>query len=601
MTPPRARRRPSHSAAHPTGSPIWQEFPPHVLREYALLADGRRGALVGPRGDLVWLCAPRWDSDALISSLVGGDGVYAVTPSDPCIWGGYYEDGSLIWRSRWTTTTTSFECREALAMPADPHTTVVLRRIEAVEKDARARTALRLAAGFGRHGMRQVRRHDDGTWTARTGSCYLRWSGVADVVDDGGTLRADLTVPAGRHHDLVLEVSDQPLGDPVDVEAAWRSTEQAWRDTVPTFDDSVAPRDARHAYAVLAGLTTPHGGMVAAATLGLPERAEAGRNYDYRYVWLRDQAYAGLAASVGQAHPLFDAAVADIAAKVLEHGDRLAPAYRVDGMPLPDERTLALSGYPGGRDVAGNWVNGQFQLDALGEILQLLAAAAHHDRLDADGHRAIAVVADLIADRWQRPDAGIWELHDDWWTHSRLACVAGLRAVAGQVPARDAAPLTTLADAVLAETSRRCLGDDGAWTRSPQHSGVDAALLLPPVRGALPAQDPRTRATYDKVRAELTQDGYVYRFATDHQPLGAAEGAFVMCGFTTALAAWHQGDVGAALRWFERGRAACGPPALLAEEYDVQQRQLRGNIPQAFTHAMLLETSVRLAHEPPRP
>jgi alpha,alpha-trehalase len=370
---------------------------------------------------------------------------------------------------------------------------------------------------------------------------------------------------------------------------------------VPAFDDSIAPRDARHAYAVLSGLTTPGGGMVAAATLGLPERAEAGRNYDYRYVWLRDQAYAGLAAGVDQPHPLLDVAVADTTARVLEHGDRLAPAYRVDGGPLPDERTLGLAGYPGGRDVLGNWVNGQFQLDTYGEILQLLAAAAHHDRLDADGHRAITVLTRLIADRWQRPDAGIWELHDDWWTHSRLACVAGLRAAAGQVSARDAAPLTTLADAVLAETSRRCLGDDGSWRRSPSLPRPDAALLLPPVRGALPAQDPRTIATYDKVRRDLTEDGYVYRFAPDDQPLGTQEGAFVMCGFTLALAAWQQGDVPAALRLFERNRAACGPPGLLAEEYDVRQRQLRGNLPQAFTHATLLETAQRLAHDPPLP
>ena len=59
------------------------DFPPHVLREYALLADGERGALVGPRGDVAWMCAPRWDSDAVFSSLIGGRGVYAVTPDRP--------------------------------------------------------------------------------------------------------------------------------------------------------------------------------------------------------------------------------------------------------------------------------------------------------------------------------------------------------------------------------------------------------------------------------------------------------------------------------------------------------------------------------------
>ena len=76
---------------------------PHVLREYALLADGERGIIVGPRGDFAWMCFPHWDSDAIFSSLIGGQGTYAVTPTDRYVWGGYYEAGSLIWHSRWVT------------------------------------------------------------------------------------------------------------------------------------------------------------------------------------------------------------------------------------------------------------------------------------------------------------------------------------------------------------------------------------------------------------------------------------------------------------------------------------------------------------------
>jgi GH15 family glucan-1,4-alpha-glucosidase len=102
-------------------------------------------------------------------------------------------------------------------------------------------------------------------------------------------------------------------------------------------------------------------------------------------------------------------------------------------------------------------------------------------------------------------------------------------------------------------------------------------------------------ATLDAVRTDLCQDGYVYRFAPDNRPLGDAEGAFLLCGFVLSLAHRHQGDQAEAFRWFERTRAACGPPGLLAEEYDVRQRQLRGNLPQAFVHAMLLETAHRLA------
>src|SRR5690348_3339577 len=109
---------------------------PHVLREYSFIADGQRGALVGPRGDISWMCLPRWDGDAVFASLLGGSGMYAVTPSGPFVWGGYYEDGTLIWRSRWLSGSAVIECREALAFPGDRHRAVLMRRVAAVQEDA---------------------------------------------------------------------------------------------------------------------------------------------------------------------------------------------------------------------------------------------------------------------------------------------------------------------------------------------------------------------------------------------------------------------------------------------------------------------------------
>jgi GH15 family glucan-1,4-alpha-glucosidase len=87
----------------------------------------------------------------------------------------------------------------------------------------------------------------------------------------------------------------------------------------------------------------------------------------------------------------------------------------------------------------------------------------------------------------------------------------------------------------------------------------------------------------------------MYRYRPDERPLGAAEGAFLLCGFTMALALHQQGREVEAARWFERNRASCGPAGLLTEEYDITQRQVRGNAPQAFVHALLLESAQRLA------
>ena len=382
---------------------------------------------------------------------------------------------------------------------------------------------------------------------------------------------------------------------PVNPDAAWAATETAWAESVPDFSDTLAPRDARHAYAVLRGLTSAGGGMVAAATMCLPEHAEEGRNYDYRYAWIRDQCYAGQAVAVDQPHPLLDSAVNFIAQRVLSDGPQLKPAYRIDGGPVPDERPLShLAGYPGGSDKIGNWVNSQFQLDAFGEALLLFATSARHDRLESEHWRAVQITVAAIESRWREADAGIWELDNQRWAHSRLMCVAGLRAIGRATSSDQAARWASLADTIAADVGGDCVHSSGRWQRAPGDERVDAALLLPALRGALPASDPRSAATLAAVASELGREGYVYRFRHDQRPLEDAEGAFVLCGFLMALAAHQQGRETEARSWFERNRAACGPPGLLTEEFDVGQRQLRGNIPQAFVHALLLECAVKL-------
>jgi GH15 family glucan-1,4-alpha-glucosidase len=410
---------------------------------------------------------------------------------------------------------------------------------------------------------------------------------------------------AGQHHDLVLELSDRDLpAAPPDPEATWHATVEAWSKVVPGCDDLIAISDARHAYAVLCGLTSGSGGMVAAATTSMPERMEGGRNYDYRYAWIRDQCYAGIALAAHGPHPLLNAIIRFVTERVLADGPGLMPAYTVSGDPIPDGAPLPLRGFPGGAPRAGNLVRRQFQLDAPGEVLALLAAAARHDILGQDDWRAAAVAADIIGKRWQEPDAGVWELDDRRWTHSRLSCVAGLRAIAaaaaqgapGAHGRRQAARWTALADRIMASLDD-CVHPSGRWQRAPDDDRADAALLLPAVRGALPAGDPRSVATLDAVRAELASDGYMYRFRHDARPLHEAEGAFLLCGFWMALAEHAHGDMVAAAHWFERNRAACGPPSLYTEEYDVRQRQLRGNLPQAFVHAALLECAATLSHD----
>jgi alpha,alpha-trehalase len=574
------------------------------LRQYALLADGERGALVGPRGDVAFLCAPRWHDDAVFSDLLGGAGTYVVRPAeDRFVWGGSYEPGTLIWRSRWVIGPEVLQSREALAYPGDQERLVLLRRVESLQGDVRVSVLLDARAGFGSERMR-LRRSGAGVWTGRTGPLHLRWSGLPDggevQIARGGSAYLELQIPAGGYHDLVLEISaEKPDDDPPDPDRAWHLTEDAWASAVPKGRESIAPRDAEHAWAVLRGLTTRRGAMVAAATTSLPERSEAGRDYDYRYAWIRDQCFVGHAVAVAGGGDLLDSAVRFVRDRLLDDGSQLVPAYTVDGDPVPDQRTLDLPGYPGATTVyVGNRVRGQFQLDAFGEALLLFAAADELDVMDADAWKAAEAAVAGITERYEEPDSGIWETAPQRWTHSRLTCAAGLRAAAGRRKER-AAEWTALADRIVADTGRDCVHPSGRWQRAPDDPGIDAALLLPAIRGAVPPDDPRSIATWQAVVDELTDDGYVYRFRHESGPLHEAEGAFLLCGFHLALATHQQGDRYGAVRWFERNRGALGPPGLFTEEFDVVQRQLRGNLPQAFVHALLIETASVLTSDTP--
>ncbi|MGN6557674.1 MAG: glycoside hydrolase family 15 protein [Solirubrobacterales bacterium] len=555
---------------------------PHALRDYALLADGERGVLVGPRGDFAWMCFPRWHDDAVFCSLIGGTSSYTVAPKGRFVWGGYYEPGTLIWRSRWITEEGIVECREALALPAAPNRAVVLRRIMAVKGPARLQVALAGGAGFDRHGMARLRQDADGAWSAELGEARMRWLGAAEAKPtDGGAreraLAMELELEAGEERDLVLALQHgEAPAPPHPAEELWDATEEEWRGRAPDVGDCLATRDAEHAYLVMSGLTSESGAMVAAATTSLPERAARGRNYDYRYAWIRDQCYAGQAVGALGPHRLMDDAVRFAVERVLADGPDLIPAYTVAGEPVPREKTLDLPGYPGGDDVIGNRVHDQFQLDVFGEVLLLLATAARHDHLDADGWRAAELAVETIERRRQEPDAGIWELEPALWTHSRLICAAGLRQIARHAPGHEQpAAWLALADKLVAETAATSLGPSGRWQRT--------------------AEDPRSLATLEAVAAELAEDGYCYRFQAEEVPLGQAEGAFLLCGFWLALAYAQQGNMPLALAWFERNRAACGTPGLFSEEFDVRQRQLRGNLPQSFVHALLLECAVKLS------
>ncbi|MGN6741913.1 MAG: glycoside hydrolase family 15 protein [Amnibacterium sp.] len=568
----------------------------HSVRDLALLADGERGAVLSPDGNVAWLCAPRWESPAVFAHLLGGGGTFSVRPAGTSVWSGSYEPGSLIFRSRWKGRGASVDVIDALALPSNAESLTLLRRIDATDGDVAVEVELDVHSAYGRHRSRDERRDVSGVWHGRTGD-GIRWrlSGLADAeADRDGVLRRTVEIPSGGQRDLVLELGTALPDAPLRADVAWPATEDAWRQRVPAMVQSVAHRDAQQAYAVMCGLTSRGNGMVAAVTTSLPENIGGARDYDYRYTWIRDQCFAGLADAAAGGTSLLQPALDFVTARLLEDGPGLKPVYTSYGGSMPGEEALPLPGYPGGRSVAGNRAHRQFQLDVFGDSLLLLAAGERMGLLHSDGRTAANIAKQAIADRWEELDAGIWEMEPRWWTESRLICVAGLRAMAKEHGPAEAARYLQVADRIAAAATDRVLHRDGYWRRHPDTDGTDAALLMPAVRGAFAADDPRSLATLQHVLDDLTTDGYAYRFQHGDRPIGETEGAFLLCGFMVALAQHAVGNEVEAFRWFERNRAAAGSPGLFAEEFDVQERQLRGNLPQAFVHALMLETSLVL-------
>ena len=261
------------------------------------------------------------------------------------MWGGHYEPGSLIWRSRWVTGDGIIESREALVFPGEADRLVLLRQVRAPGPAGPGAGVLDPRADFGRAAgpRRQPRRR----WSGPHRRLYLRfrWS-AHGCAGTGRVLAGELTVPAGGRHDLVLEISRSSAGAAVPRRPGSCGGHRARLGPVVPSLAGPARRDATLAYAVLRGMTAGrrHGRRRhhRAARAG-----DGGRNYDYRYAWIRDQCFAGQAAALAGRYDLLDEAVAFLTDRVLADGDRLAPAYTVDGDPVPDERAPGPARLPG--------------------------------------------------------------------------------------------------------------------------------------------------------------------------------------------------------------------------------------------------------------
>ena len=581
------------------------------IEDYALLSDTESAALVGRDGSIDWLTFPRFDSPACFAALLGTpeNGHWTIAPASPVVSATRrYRPGTLVLETTFETAEGAVTVIDCMPIRAD-HRLDVVRQVRGERGTVPMAMALRARMDYG----------SIAPWVRRTGD-RLRMVAGPDALElltpvelraEGWSTVADFTVEAGEAVDfeLVWLPSHLPSAAPASVTDAIEATTAWWTDWSSRCAD-FAPYEepVRSSLTVLKGLTYgPTGGIVAAATTSLPEAIGGPRNWDYRYCWLRDSTYTLTS--------LIDAGYREEATAWRRWLLR-AVAGRAEGVqimygPAGEHRLTELEldwldGYEGSRPVrTGNGAHDQLQLDVFGEVLDTF----HEARLagigsDADAQAIGLELLEVLERRWTEPDDGIWEVRGgrQHFTHSKLmAWVALDRAIAiyADAPHLDP-PLNrwrATRDAIRTEVLARGVDHRGVFVQTFGGSALDASLLLVPLVGFLPPDDPRVVATVDAVADELTHDGFVRRYdpAETHDGLTGGEGTFLLCTFWMADVLLLQGRVAEARDLYERLVGLRNDVGLLAEMWDPAEGRMLGNFPQAFSHTALASTGIALS------
>ncbi len=592
------------------------------IEDYAIVSGLRSATLISRDGSADWLCAPRFDSAACFAALLGDErhGHWLIAPTASRIPGmqrgeatrRYWGD-TLILETEWRTVGGVARVIDFMP-PLSGDAPVLVRIVEGVSGAVEMECVLRLRFTYGLvvPWMRKI----DGAVVGVAGpdSVWLRTPvrlAGREMAHEGS-----FVVRAGDRVPFALSWVPSHLGAPpeVDVEAALEQTRAYWTDWA-----SQCTYSGRYREAVIRSLITlkaltyePTGGIVAAATTSLPEDIGGVRNWDYRYCWLRDATitleallrtgYTGEAAAwrewLGRA---IAGDPGDVQIMYGVAGERRLAEWEADWLP----------GYEGSAPVRiGNAAVNQRQLDVYGEVIDAITLGRQAG-LSFDRHTwaLLRALLGFLEQNWREPDEGIWEVRGPrrHFVHSKvMAWVAFDRAIRmadlglpGRVQQWRAAR-----DQIHAEVCEQGYdAERGTFTQYYGSSELDAAVLMIPEVGFLPAEDPRVISTVETIQRELVRDGLVLRYTQPAAVSGGqvgvdglpgGEGAFLACSFWLANALQMIGRSAEAEELFDRLLALRSDLGLLSEEYDPRLGRQVGNTPQAFSHMPLIQTALNL-------
>jgi GH15 family glucan-1,4-alpha-glucosidase len=593
------------------------------IADYGLLADCNSAALVARDGSIDWLCLPRFDSPSVFGRILDpAAGHWSIRPAGAFTSERRYLPGTLVIETTFTTETGVIRVTDAMVFAAGqrhhqlgldaPHE--LLRSVEGVSGHVDLVLELAPRAEYGL--VRPLfRKEGDGGRTFGGPNRISVRAGVPVGIEDV-TMRAAFTVGEGDEVGFSLgwipiearQAHEQTA--PEQVAARIADTVEAWGSWEADHDIYDGPHRelVRLSSRVLKGLTyRPTGAIVAAPTTSLPETVGGERNWDYRYSWIRDASLTLEALYVGACSDEAEEFVSFMTSSA-GGGASLQIMYGIGGEHDLTERELPhLRGWRDSGPVrVGNGAWGQTQLDVYGELLSALSLYRERlGELHPEIQAFVAYLADAAAARWSETDAGMWEMRGEPRHHlsSKVLCWTALDRAVQLAPQLDSfAKLEEWArerDAIRAAILERGWSEKRqAYAQSFDSDELDAAALLMPLVGFLPATDERMRSTIEAIARDLTEGGLVLRYRNEEglnaDGLVGEEGTFVICSFWLVSCLATAGEVERAEELFAQLSGYANDLGLLAEEIDTEHGEQLGNFPQAFSHIGLIKAAYEI-------
>jgi GH15 family glucan-1,4-alpha-glucosidase len=597
-----------------------ERYPP--IGDYALISDCHSAALVSRHGSVDWCCFHRFDARPVFARLLDWDrgGHCRIAPTEPYRSSRSYFPGTNVLKTSFETTggvitvTDLFPIRES--SPTDDPAAVhpyhqLIRLVRCETGDVQVRLEFTPRFDFG-YTVPQLTVGEAGLATVFGGAdALLVQTDLTLDQADLSSCSAERVLRAGEEVSLIVTYALPHELRPhrIDPEECRRRVDvtcrfwQEWSDRC-SYRGPYREQVVRSAL-VLKGLTNaPNGAIVAAPTTSLPEDFGGVRNWDYRYTWLRDSSFTLYALfSLGyteEAHAFMGWLQRTTAGTARD----LQVLYGVGGERfLPELQLDLLEGYRGSQPVrTGNGATGQFQLDIYGELLD--TAWLYHrngGQIDRTFWDLLVRVVELVAERWQEPDEGIWEVRGGrrHFVYSKvMAWVAVDRALklasSLGLPA-DSERWTALRDEIKGRVESDGVDPaTGAFVQSFGSTAMDASsLLLPLVRFAR-ADDQSVIATVSEIERQLSREGLLYRYLDTDDGLPGGEAAFVICSFWLVDNLVLTGQVERGRALFDRLLGHLNDVGLLAEQVDPASGEQVGNFPQAFSHVGLINAALQL-------